>query len=168
MDIQTQTAPKPKQERSEYLARRKKYYEESRDRLLQKQKQYAAANPEAYRARCRNWKEANPELSRACTKRWDEANPERRRSLRAKSHLKCKYGISTEEWDAMFSAQGFRCASCKSGDPRSKKGWATDHDHKSGRVRGILCPGCNLALGHIDDDATRLRALADYIEAHQL
>jgi hypothetical protein len=40
-----------------------------------------------------------------------------------------------------------------------------DHCHASGRFRGWLCFGCNVALGHVKDDPKTLRALADYLEA---
>jgi hypothetical protein len=39
-----------------------------------------------------------------------------------------------------------------------------DHDHKTGKVRGILCHKCNIALGLIGDDPARARALANYLE----
>lgn len=38
-----------------------------------------------------------------------------------------------------------------------------DHCHKTGKVRGVLCRACNLALGYVDDDPARLRALIDYL-----
>ncbi len=41
---------------------------------------------------------------------------------------------------------------------------ATDHDHRTDEFRGILCGNCNQALGLVDDDPARLRALADYLE----
>ena len=75
------------------------------------------------------------------------------------------YNITIAMWDRLFEAQGRSCAVCKSVFPGRKNGhWSTDHDHKTGIVRGILCNGCNSALGHAKDDPQRPRALADYLE----
>lgn len=69
------------------------------------------------------------------------------------------YGITAEEYDAIFERQGRRCAICRS-QPRTIR-FAVDHDHQSGEVRGILCKRCNhdlLGGGH-DDVETLFRAL---------
>ena len=86
-----------------------------------------------------------------------------------RSDLKRYYGITIQEWEEMFLKQGRRCAACGSYDPGNKGGqWATDHDHRQTtrpwRVRGILCQGCNKALGHVKDDPDRLRMLVAYLE----
>lgn len=44
------------------------------------------------------------------------------------------------------------------------QGMAGDHDHKTGKPRGILCRNCNMALGYMCDDPSRLRLAADYLE----
>ena len=73
--------------------------------------------------------------------------------------------MTPEQWNMAFAAQGFRCAVCKSINPGRKTGhWCTDHNHVTGVVRGILCNGCNAALGHTKDDPLRLRLLAEYVE----
>jgi hypothetical protein len=59
----------------------------------------------------------------------------------------------------MALQQGNACALCGQGKPEH-----VDHDHVSGRVRGILCFGCNRALGYVADDPIRLHRLADYLE----
>lgn len=42
-----------------------------------------------------------------------------------------------------------------------------DHDHTTGKFRGFLCQGCNLALGHLQDDVRRLQQLIDYLGARK-
>jgi len=66
----------------------------------------------------------------------------------------------------MLSAQGGRCASCGSDDPRDRRGWHVEHDHGIGLVRGITCRPCNLTIGNAKEDIARLRACADYLEKH--
>lgn len=51
--------------------------------------------------------------------------------------------------------------------PRSKRGVA-DHDHVTGVFRGIICNGCNVALGMLGDDPVHLRALAEYLESRKV
>lgn len=77
-----------------------------------------------------------------------------------------QYGITYAQHQAMFAAQGGRCAICKSDKPGSKgKGWHVDHDHKTGTVRGLLCHFCNTAIGSLKDDPDLLRAAAEYLES---
>jgi hypothetical protein len=73
------------------------------------------------------------------------------------------YGISIEQRDQMFLDQGSRCAICKSPEPRWKSGWHTDHCHETGKVRGILCHFCNVALGLLKDNLETLQAAINYL-----
>lgn len=73
--------------------------------------------------------------------------------------LKRKYGITYDEFENMFLSQHGLCGICGQGLKRSsEKGWGgkreacVDHDHKTGKVRGILCRGCNLSLSMIEDE----------------
>jgi hypothetical protein len=81
-----------------------------------------------------------------------------------KAYLKRVYGITPERYEEMWDAQGGECAGC--GDPmqRGQRGGAVDHCHESGRIRGLLCTPCNLALGYVKDDPDRLRGLIAYLE----
>lgn len=103
----------------------------------------------------------------AYTTSWRMENPEKYRASLRKHDLKRHYGMTPEEHNSLFTSQGSCCGACGSPDPGRKSGdWSTDHDHETGVVRGILCNGCNLALGHTKDDPARLRKLAEYIETH--
>jgi hypothetical protein len=66
----------------------------------------------------------------------------------------------------MFEAQGRRCAVFGCTDPGSKRGWHTDHDHVTKKVRGIVCQRCNLMLGGARDSRGVLAAGIRYLEVH--
>ncbi len=77
-------------------------------------------------------------------------------------HLKRRYGITAEEADAMLAEQGGLCAVC-----RTAPAAHVDHDHRTGRVRELLCSTCNGGLGQFKDDPAVLRAAAGYVERHR-
>ena len=68
-----------------------------------------------------------------------------------KSHLKFKYGITPEEYDNLFSMQKGCCAICSKHQSLFVRRLATDHNHKTGKVRGLLCHQCNIRLGMLED-----------------
>ena len=104
----------------------------------------------------------------ADTARWHAANRAKVLLSYKKHDLKRYYNMTVESWNTLFEAQGRCCASCKSPYPGRKNGqWSTDHDPVTGKVRGILCNGCNLALGHVKDDPDRLRMLIQYLEGKE-
>jgi predicted nucleic acid-binding Zn ribbon protein len=72
------------------------------------------------------------------------------------------YGLTREQLDELL-AQHRVCAVCET-DDWGPKGPQVDHDHASGRVRGILCYRCNVGLGFFADDVERLRAAIEYLE----
>jgi len=74
-----------------------------------------------------------------------------------------RYGLTEEQWNAVFAAQGYACAVCRSAETKTH-GWHTDHDHKTGTFRGILCDACNRALGAVDDRIEILQNLIAYLK----
>jgi hypothetical protein len=70
---------------------------------------------------------------------------------RRKRVLRRRYGISPEEYNQLFEAQGGVCAICHR-PCRSGRALAVDHDHHTGKVRGLLCVCCNQAIGAFGDD----------------
>jgi hypothetical protein len=74
--------------------------------------------------------------------------------------LERKYGLVQHEYETMFVAQRGRCAICELRPDRLY----VDHDHATGRVRGLLCPNCNFAVGELGDDPQRCDAAARYLE----
>ena len=107
-------------------------------------------------------------------------DPDRQRSY----NLQRNYGITLDQYNAMRVAQYYRCAICRvhedaishrslAGRPRhdgsvvaveSRSRLCVDHSHRSGAVRGLLCPNCNHLLGTVDDDVDLLRHAISYLE----
>lgn len=83
------------------------------------------------------------------------------------------YGLTPEAWQELFDKQGRCCAICRTTDPKSRNGWATDHDHSCcsaektcGKcVRAILCQKCNQTVGYIEAHPDIAAAL-DYINRY--
>lgn len=83
--------------------------------------------------------------------------------------LKKMYGITHEDYMAMHEAQGGLCAICEKPEKRVLYGsislLAVDHNHVTGKVRSLLCHRCNTALGPVENEDFRSKALA-YLEKH--
>jgi len=75
--------------------------------------------------------------------------------------IKKRYGLTVAEYNEIRSRA--RCDACGATDPGTAVGWHLDHNHETGAVRGLLCHGCNLALGLLKDDPERLSALLSYL-----
>jgi hypothetical protein len=99
--------------------------------------------------------------TRAYIKQWKQANPRKVWVSSKRKDLKSKYGITLDEWAAMVLESGGRCAICKDEQPL-----VVDHDHATGKIRGMLCQTCNLVLGQFGDDQPRILAALTYLEAH--
>jgi len=103
------------------------------------------------------WRAKNPEAARAKDRAYYAAHPETRRRY----ELRRKFDLAPEQYAEMLEAQGGACAVCRKEDRRAL---SVDHDHQTGRVRGLLCSTCNQAIGLLGDDAAALRAALAYLE----
>lgn len=89
---------------------------------------------------------------------------------RRAARIKHRYGIAAAEYDAMLAEQGGRCAICREYPTKrnTRAHWdgklCVDHDHETGRIRGLLCNDCNLVAGYGKSPVV-LRAAANYLEA---
>jgi hypothetical protein len=111
-------------------------------------------------ARVKRWQEQNPERYAAYLAEY-RARPERKKADRA-GHLKRKFGLTPEQYDEMLAAQDGRCMICRR-PPAEGKTLDIDHDHETGRVRGLLCRNCNHGVGKFFEDVWLLMAAAGYL-----
>lgn len=134
-------------------ANKKRYVEKNLDRLKQERRVHYLANNEKIRAR-----------SAERVNRLKAADPESFGWACFFQQQKRAYGLTRETWTAMFEAQGRRCGCCEAEAPGGRNRWHTDHCHATGKVRGILCYGCNIMLGGARDQERVLSAGAAYLE----
>lgn len=152
----------------------------------EKQKLYSKANRKTITARNKKWRLANQGKSRKYSLDWYYRNgghrPPETEEGREKQHengrayrkahpmahvypmRKYKYGLSKERLDAMFAEQGARCAICPA--EISINAAHVDHDHKTKRVRGLLCRRCNQGLGFFRDSPELIRYVLEYLAEH--
>lgn len=95
----------------------------------------------------------DPEKKRAREHKWRQANPDKISPMMHKHRLKSKYGLTPEQYDEMLTAQENVCAICKNPESQVLNGsisrLSVDHDHDTGKVRGLLCIKCNRSLHDI-------------------
>jgi hypothetical protein len=90
------------------------------------------------------------------------AKPEKRRIRQSSKYLRL-YGITLYDAGCMLARQGGRCGICRTDAP-GHRGWHVDHDHATGKVRGILCTLCNIALGGFRDSTENLTNAIAYLK----
>lgn len=81
--------------------------------------------------------------------------------------LKKNYGMTEADFEVMLASQNRCCAICGTDDHNSRN-WHIDHDHATGKVRGILCGGCNHGLGNFIDNVKLLIKAAMYLVRHNV
>lgn len=134
------------------------------------------------KTRTRHHKGLNPYLESWCApcnskkaKAYYKANPHKRTEARAneskiqqkKHRLRKNYNLSLAEYDEMLQKQDGKCATCQLHFSVFKRALAVDHDHSSGKIRGLLCGSCNSSLGLLKENFDTVLRLAKYIQTHK-
>lgn len=77
------------------------------------------------------------------------------------------YGITGPEYATMLTKQNYLCAICQGPEKRKRNGkqmrLCVDHDHRTGKIRGLLCSACNMVIGKLESPEL-LRRAAMYLE----
>lgn len=107
-------------------------------------------------------------------KKWENLNPNyrklryKKRKLQEKNNtLIYKFGISLKEYKQLLKSQNNVCAICLKKEERKYRNkirsLATDHNHITGKVRGLLCQKCNLGISHFNEDIKILFKAISYL-----
>jgi hypothetical protein len=107
---------------------------------------------------------ANSSKVKARLKKKYHSDPEFRKNAisRARVDLLRKYGLTEKDFATLLAGQGGVCAICCTVPGRA----VIDHDHDTGKVRGILCHNCNVSLGLMKENCAAFQRAIDYINLH--
>lgn len=137
-----------------------KWRSKNRDKVRTSNAKWARNNRSACNAASSRYRKRNLDKMAAKMKLWRNKNGERCRRYRLG-----RFGITPEHWDKTFADQNNSCRICKSSEPNNPNGfWATDHCHKTGKFRAILCQDCNRMLGAAQDKISVLQEAIKYLE----
>ncbi len=84
--------------------------------------------------------------------------------LHKNSQLKHTYKITIEEYDKKLKEQNYRCDICNRHRDEFKRNLSVDHDHKTGKVRNLLCTICNSNVAVVED---KLQIIQKYLNKHR-
>lgn len=101
------------------------------------------------------------------TKRWQAIHPEQSKRITRQAKLR-QFGIDIAEYERIYQMQDGLCSICRRQETSTFRGvvrlLAVDHDHATGKVRGLLCSACNIGIGCFSDDTRRMAQAIDYLE----
>jgi len=125
----------------------------------------------------RKWRESHPVENKEAHKEYRDKPQSKEQKLAKQRQRRAadpyystrsratKWGLTAQQLVDMVAAQGGLCASCRLPPQMKKyKVLAVDHDHVTGKVRGLLCHNCNVTLGLQKDSIERLEALIAYLK----
>lgn len=128
------------------------------------------ANKGEISKRNKAWREKNRDRHNESRRAWNEANRDKAKQWReenkdrvAANKRRLYYGLTQEQYEDMLLQSGGKCSICKEHTTKLH----VDHDHVTGKVRGLLCRACNHGIGNFKDDTALLTAAIGYLESHK-
>jgi hypothetical protein len=108
------------------------------------------------------WRSKNKSAYNNYAAQWRASNPEKQHANEIKRH----YGLTSSEYQSMLAEQRYGCKICgHKHDETQKRGRLyVDHDHTTGKVRGLLCGACNSAIGYFEDNVSVMEKAITYLK----
>lgn len=142
--------------------------EQRKERTKERMKKWRSDNVEHIKAYQKEWRAKNAQSITEYQKRYQEEYRSRDENSKKcwKRNLKRNYGLTPNDFNAMWKQQKGKCAICDIElQPRGRTtdSVVVDHNHATGEVRGLLCRSCNHGIGHFKDDPLILKFAAKYL-----
>jgi hypothetical protein len=124
-------------------------------------------NSDLAKNRSQEWRKQNPDQVKEVNAAWRRNNPDRVWQSKEIDWRKKGIKLTRASYNAMWEAQDGCCKLCGIHQSQLKKALHADHDHLTGRVRGLLCQKCNHALGLFKDNPNTIRRALLYLGAEK-
>lgn len=152
------------QNKEKISEKNKKYNKNNKDKIAEYSKEYAQKHKDriSKNRKLRRAKEHDTviNIERNCYQKHKD-----KRATYKKSFIFAKrYGIKIEDYNKILDNQNGKCAICERHVSDFNRLLAVDHNHKTGKVRGLLCFSCNVAIGNFKDSIDILRKAVKYLE----
>lgn len=140
---------------------------------------------EKARLRAALWRSRNPEKAKEISRRANEKRRkeksdvvrlyqkeyrEKNRQVLSDKERQRRFGITRHEYAELFHRQNGVCAICAKPETATRNGkvkaLAVDHNHTTGKIRGLLCSDCNTGIGKLKDDRNVLLSAVKYLDEH--
>lgn len=138
-------------------------------------KDWRERHPGQANANAKRFREAHPDRVLASTNKWRDANPDKVREYQRRADAKRDRGIANkdmwrykstaEEYERLYYSQLGVCAICELPD---RFRLSVDHDHNTGKIRGLLCRKCNSGIGLLKDSYELIMKAAHYIKGAEV
>lgn len=135
------------------------YIERNREKLLKRHREYNAANKEAINKKAREVHHNNRTLNNKRSKEYRAKHKDRI----ALANIKSKYGLTENDIKTLLVDQQNCCKICLT-EFNEVIFYNVDHCHTTGKVRGLLCRGCNWGTGNFKDNPDTLKQAIEYLE----
>lgn len=130
-----------KKNRGDILVEKEEYYNKNSKNILRKKKIYYIKNKNSIQ----EYRQSHWSTSR-------------------NSQLIYHYGITLKDYENMLEKQDYKCKICKKEQETLKKPLVVDHNHTTGKIRGLLCDNCNVGLGRFNDSVSLCKECVKYLE----
>ena len=113
------------------------------------------------------WRQNKKEQVNASNRKAYNSLSDDQKKIRNRRQQVALYGLTLEQYDALLTEQNGVCAICKKSETASiKKNMCIDHDHKTGKVRQLLCDKCNRGIGYFNESIDVLEQAVLYLKKH--
>jgi len=151
-----------REDRKEYDKQYSRLYRENHSKIIKGyNKQWYRDNLEKCREYYRQYRKENPEKIKEYRNQWRKNNP-----IKVIQQTIKKYNLSYKTWSEMLENQNGKCRICGKVFSVLTQS-CIDHDHKTGKVRGLLCFKCNFGLGNFKDDPELMARAIKYLEENK-
>lgn len=100
--------------------------------------------------------------TKLAAEKWRKNNPDKAKN----AYLRYQYGLTLAEWNTLFLSQNGVCAICHKTEIVNGRNLCVDHNHVTGKVRGLLCLDCNSGIGHLKDNKEYLASAIAYLDKY--